>query len=244
MHRPPNQRQDNGPSEMAETASGTRRGILLDFDHTLFDTDRFFWVDLKAALVQFGIPDDAWERSYGAIWTSGYSLRKHLDVLFSLGAIPSVSAVSAMHTTLERTFSDLRPYLFPDVVEFMTAARQRAFDLILLSFGDAAWQRYKVQASGLTPYFTQIVYTPEEKGKAGMLDMLASAYTELYAIDNNPADLDAMKASVPRLQTYLICRVEPTAIVGDRFREAARYSTIPSRLPHRRCRSLKEVYLS
>jgi phosphoglycolate phosphatase-like HAD superfamily hydrolase len=215
----------------------------LDFDHTLFDTDRFFWIDLKSAVAHLGISDDAWEKSYEAIWSSGYSLQKHLEALRRLGAIASASAASTMQETLERAFSDLRPYLFPDVVEFLTAARHRGFDLLLLSFGDPAWQSYKVRASRLIPYFTQIVYTPHEKGKAGMLDTLASAYAELYAVDNNPADLDAMKASIPRLQTYLICRVEPSVLEGDRFREAARYLTIPSRLAHRQCRSLNEVSL-
>ncbi len=200
--------------------------------------------DLKSAFARFGVSDDAWEKSYEAIWPSGYSLRKHLEALRKLGAIASASVASAMQDTLERAFSDLHPYLFPDVVEFLSAARRRGFELILLSFGDPTWQSYKVRTSGLTPYFTQIVYTSDEKGKAGMLDTIASGYAELYAVDNNPADLDAMKASNPRLQTYLICRVDLSAIEGDRFREAARYLTVRSRLPHRQCRNLNEVSIS
>ena len=225
------------------------RGILLDFDHTLFDTDRFFWVDLKSAFARFGIPDDAWEKSYEAIWSSGYSLAKHLEELARLGTVADPSAAKAMREALESAFSDLRPYLFPDVLEFLDAARDRGFELILLSFGDPAWQSYKVRASGLTPYFTQIAYTAKEAGKAALCAERALQYRELYAIDNNPADLDAMKASTPRLQTYLICRVEPSALEGadplvrDRFREAARYLTIPSLLTHHRCYSLKEVSL-
>lgn len=236
-------RRDKEPTGSVGTESGFLRAIVLDFDHTLFDTDRFFWVDLKAAFIRFGIPDDAWERSYAAIWPSGYSLAKHLEELTRLGTIAGPSAAQAMLKALESDFSDLRPYLFPDVPGFLGAARSQGFDLLLLSFGDPAWQSYKVRASGLTPYFTQIMYTPHEKGKAEILDKFASAYAELHAIDNNPADLDAMKASIPRLQTYLICRVEPSFLEGDRFREAARYLTIPSRLPHRQCRNLNEVFL-
>lgn len=238
-----NQQQDKDTAGSVGTESRFRRGILLDFDHTLFDTDRFFWVDLKSAFAQFGISSDAWEKSYEAIWSSGYSLAKHLEALARFGTTADPSAAKAMLETLESAFSDLRPYLFSDVLGFLDAARSRGFDLILLSFGDPAWQSYKVRASGLTPYFTQIVYTPHEKGKAEILATLASAYVELRAIDNNPADLDSMKASTPRLRTYLICRVESSALEGDRFREAARYLTIPSRLPHRQCRSLNEVFL-
>ena len=231
-------------------AEGERRGILLDFDHTLFDTDRFFWVDLRSAFARFRVPEDAWEKSYVTIWPSGYSLAKHLDELNRLGAISGPAMGATMLAALDSAFSDLSRYLFPDVLRFLNAARHRGFDLILLSFGDPAWQGYKVRASGLLRYFQDVVYTAKQEGKAALLDDIGLRYGELHAIDNNPADLDAMKARNPRLQTHLLCRVDPSAIQGtnlalrDRFREAARYLSIPSRLPHYRCCSLDEVCLS
>ena len=230
-------------------ADSERCGLLLDFDHTLFDTDRFFWVDLKSAFARFGVPNDAWEKSYEAIWPLGYSLAKHLDELERLGVIAGQDIRRTMLDALDADFSDLRPYLFPDVPAFLGAARQRGFDLILLSFGDPAWQSYKVRASGLAPLFQKIVYTVKQGGKGELLDDLSSSYAELCAIDNNPADLDSMKARHSKLQTHLICRVKPsdlegpTGLVPDRFREAARYLSIPSRLSHHRCWSLDEVPL-
>jgi hypothetical protein len=230
-------------------ADSERCGLLLDFDHTLFDTDRFFWVDLKSAFARFGVPNDAWEKSYEAIWPLGYSLAKHLDELERLGVIAGQDIGRTMLATLEADFSNLRPYLFPDVPAFLEAARQRGFDLILLSFGDPAWQSYKVRASGLAPLFRKIVYTVKRSGKGELLDDLGSSYAELCAIDNNPADLDSMKARHSKLQTHLICRVKPsdlegpTGLVPDRFRETARYLSIPSRLSHHRCWSLDEVPL-
>jgi len=230
-------------------ADSERCGLLLDFDHTLFDTDRFFWVDLKSAFARFGVPDEAWEKTYEAIWPVGYSLAKHLDELERLGVIAGQDIRRTMLDTLDADFSDLRPYLFPDVPAFLEAARQRGFDLILLSFGDPAWQSYKVRASGLAPLFQKIVYTVKQSGKGELLDDLSSSYAELCAIDNNPADLDSMKARHSKLQTHLICRVKPsdlegpTGLVPDRFREAARYLSIPSRLSHHRCWSLDEVPL-
>jgi len=111
-------------------ADSERCGLLLDFDHTLFDTDRFFWVDLKSAFARFGVPNDAWEKSYEAIWPLGYSLAKHLDELERLGVIAGQDIGRTMLATLEADFSDLRPYLFPDVPAFLKAARQRGFDLM------------------------------------------------------------------------------------------------------------------
>jgi FMN phosphatase YigB (HAD superfamily) len=221
----------------------------LDFDHTLFDTDRFFWVDVRAAFRRFGVADDAWEQSYDAVWPSGYSLVKHLDELERLGAVPGPDTRSAMLTAFEASFSDLHAYLFPDVPGFLEAARQREYDLLLLSFGDPAWQQYKVEASGIVPLFRKIVYTAQHRGKADLAEALGAPYISLHVIDNNPADLDAIKARSVRFQTYLICRVEPEApgaadpAARDRFREAARYLDIPPRLAHRRCRSLAEITL-
>jgi hypothetical protein len=222
---------------------------LLDFDHTLFDTDRFFWVDLKSTFTRFGVPEAAWERGYEAIWPIGYSLEKHLDELERLGVLSGDGTRRAMLATLQAGFSDLRPYLFPDVQAFLDAARRKEYELILLSFGDPAWQSYKVRASGLASSFQKIVYTAKHDGKGELLDLLGASYTALLAIDNNPVDLDSMKARHPNLLTHLICRVKPSdlegpaGIVPDRFREAARYLTIPSRLPHHRCWSLDEVPL-
>jgi phosphoglycolate phosphatase-like HAD superfamily hydrolase len=231
------------------SADPERRAILLDFDHTLFDTDRFFWVDLRSAFARFGVPDDAWEMSYEVVWPLGYSLAKHLDELERLGVIVGHGIRRTMLATLEAAFSDLRIYLFPDVPAFLKAARHMGFDLILLSFGDPAWQSYKVRGSGLSPLFQKIVYTAKQGGKGDLLDDLSSSYAELRAIDNNPADLDSMKTRHPNLQTHLICRVKPSdmegpgGVVPDRLREAARYLSIPSRLSHHRCWSLDEVRL-
>ncbi len=230
-------------------AARERRGVLLDFDHTLFDTDRFFWIDLRSAFARFGVPDDAWERSYDAIWPSGYSLAKHLDELTRVGAISKPDIRQTMLDTFNARFSDLRSYLFPDVPGFLKSASGRGFDLILVSFGDPSWQSYKVQASGIGPSFSEIRYTAAEQGKKELAHDLSSRYETLHAIDNNPADLDAMQARNPCLQTHLICRVPPSATddaeatLRDRFREAAKYLAIPSRLPHQRCSSLTEVSL-
>lgn len=230
-------------------AARERRGILLDFDHTLFDTDRFFWIDLGSAFARFGVPADVWERSYDAIWPSGYSLTKHLDELAKLGAISGPEIGQTMLNALNADFSDLRSYLFPDVSGFLKSASGRGFDLILLSFGDPSWQSYKVEASGIALSFSEIKYAAAEQGKRELAHELSSRYETLHAIDNNPADLDAMKARNPRLLTHLICRVPPSPgddadpFLRDRFREATRYLTIPSRLSHQRCSSLTEVSL-
>ncbi len=52
---------------------------FLDFDHTLFNTDQFFHLDVRAAFLRFGIDATDWEQSYSAVWLAGYSLDKHAE---------------------------------------------------------------------------------------------------------------------------------------------------------------------
>jgi len=87
--------------------------FVLDFDHTLFDTDRFFWVDLRAAFARWAIDAAQWEASYAEVWPTGYSLDKHLGHLARHGRVAD-SVVAQLKGVLREHFADLRPYLFPD----------------------------------------------------------------------------------------------------------------------------------
>ena len=234
------------------------RAVLLDFDHTLFDTDRFFWVDVKKAFARFGIDERAWEEAYEAVWPMGYSLEKHLASLTRLEtrdwrrettSFRLQSPVPGLQSALRDTFSDLSGYLYPDVVPFLEEARRRGFDLYLLSFGDPSWQGYKVRASGIAPYFKEVFYTKREQTKAETVGGIGDRYDVIYAIDNDPRELDLMKVCYPQLLTHLISRVPPEAVeAGDpetryRFCEARRYVGLPFEHPHHLCTTLAEVVL-
>ncbi|MFN3477135.1 MAG: HAD family hydrolase [Candidatus Methylomirabilales bacterium] len=225
-----------------------RRAVLLDFDHTLFDTDRFFWVDLRKAIACFGIEEKAWEEAYEAVWPGGYSLERHLAALMKIkaGRRPSKEAILS---ALRNAFSDLRGYLYPDVVPFLEEAKRRGFDLYLLSFGDPSWQVYKVKASGVAPYFQEVFYPKREQTKAEAVGGIVDRYETIHAIDNDPRELDLMKISYPQLLTHWISRVPSGAVMIDdpetryRFREARRYVGFPSQHPHHHVTTLAEVAL-
>lgn len=216
----------------------TPRLVLLDFDHTLFDTDRFFWEDVRQAVLDLGIDPQRWEDAYEAVWPTGYSLAKHLK---DLGASPA-GAARALEV-LRRRFRDLRPYLFPDVLPFLERARARGTGLILLSFGDPGWQAFKVGGAGIGPYFRSVLTTRSENSKAEALASVADGAGTLAAVDNSPAELDAMRERCPSLRTYLINRVPPDRGEAPTaaFREARRYLRLPARFPHVPCRTLDEV---
>ncbi len=218
---------------------------FLDFDHTLFNTDEFFHVDLRNAFLEFGIDKDTLEQSYDNVWKTGYTLEKHVEEIYrrSGNKFPLVD----VKRVLQESFSDLRRYVFPDVVPFLEDARKRGIRLYLLSFGDPEWQRCKVLSSRLDSYFDDMFFISKEGGKAGLILELTNGIEEIVLIDNNPSELDLLKEEIPAAKTYCITRVPDEMLDSEdepsrlKFLEARRYVKKPSRHKHIACRALDGI---
>jgi hypothetical protein len=222
--------------------------FVLDFDHTLFDTDRFFWVDLRAAFTPWAIDAAQWEASYAEVWPTGYSLDKHLEHLARQGRMAD-SVVSQLRGVLRERFADLRSYLFPDSEPFLKRLQREEVACFLLSFGDPAWQAYKVTGARISGFFQEIFFTGRVQSKAEVVKSLAGRFTQLTVVDNDPRELDLIKVCRPQVETFWMSRVPSDALAGgdaalrEWFREARNYATLPAEFPHRRVSALDEVPL-
>ncbi len=220
-----------------------KTAFFLDFDHTLFNTDQFFHVDVRNAFLCLGIDAAAWEQSYAAVWPSGYLLEKHVEEVHRRSGkrLP----LEQMKCVLQSSFSDLRRYLFPDVLPFLRRAKRSRARLCLLSFGHEQWQRYKLLACDLDGYFDDVFFTAAEGGKAKLVELRAKEMAQtVVVVDNNPDELDLMKDLAPQVQTYCMSRVPeelvfPTDELATlKFLEARRYLERVARHQHTPCTSL------
>jgi len=219
---------------------------FLDFDHTLFNTDEFFHVDVREAFLRLGIDATTWEQSYAAVWPTGYTLEKHAEEVLRRSG--SQLPLDEMKRILQNSFSDLSRYLFPDVLPFLQEAKTNSAGLYLLSFGDQAWQRYKASASRVRDYFDQMFFTVVEGGKARLVrEQAERTAQDVVVVDNNPHELDLIKEAAPEIRTYCMNRVPddlrfPTdELSGRKFLEARRYLDRTPRHRHLACRSLDSV---
>lgn len=225
---------------------GGERACLLDFDHTLFDTDRFFWVDVRAAFGRIAIDFEVWDESYARVWPTGYSLEKHLEHLAREGPVTSADLAAVRRVFRER-FSDLRPYCFGDVEPFLRRLQAEKVRCFLLSFGDPDWQAYKVHGARIAHFFEEVFTTGREQAKVEVVAGLVGRVGRLAVVDNDPRELDLIKDRYPRVETFWITRVPPEVLtnsdpeIRDRFREARRYATFPAEFEHHRCQTLNEV---
>lgn len=225
-----------------------RTACFLDFDHTLFNTDEFFHVDVRNAFLRFGIDDALWEQSYERAWQTGYTLEKHTEEVYRQSGNPL--PLEDMKRIIRDMFSDLRRYLFPDTLRFLGDTKNKGVRLFLLSFGNPDWQRYKVFGSQVDGYFNDMFFIPREGGKAKFISELMGGFDRILMVDNNPAELDVIKNVTPTVETYCINRVPDEMLIFDsalsrlKFLEARRYVGKIWRHQHIACRNLDGIISS
>jgi FMN phosphatase YigB (HAD superfamily) len=221
---------------------------FLDFDHTLFNTDEFFHVDVRTSFRHLSVDSASWEGAYARAWPAGYNLDGHAEEMSRESG--NQQTLDEMKRILREAFADLRRYLFPDVLPFLENAKAKGVRLYLLSFGNAEWQRYKVRGCRIEEYFDDVFFTSKEGEKVKLILADAGSCERMLMVDNNPSELDLIREAAPEVATYCINRV-PRELVASademsrlRFLEAREYTTRPWRYGHVPCRTLDEVVTS
>ena len=219
---------------------------FLDFDHTLFDTDAFFHVDVRNSFRHHGIDAASWEQAYTQAWQAGYTLEGHADQIWRRSG-SQAAALDEMQRIVRESFADLRRYLFPDVPAFLDRAKGCGIGLYLLSFGNPEWQRYKVLGARIDRYFDAMFFTAHEGGKGALILEHVGEWKRILVVDNDPSELDVIKDVVPIATTYCINRVPEDMIIPRdeisrlRFLEARKCLERAWRYQHLPCTTLNEV---
>ena len=161
--------------------------ILWDFDNTLFQTKRFWREHLFPAFQHLGVSPEAAEAGFRAATAPGTGKRDHFVPHIILECIEEVSGVGAeqLRPVLEEVVYTGRgvPYFFPHALESVTAAQERGYRNLLLSYGDQAFKERWFRSIGLEHVFapTDIYITNVRKGE--MLSTLQLTHEVLIVND-------------------------------------------------------------
>lgn len=118
--------------------------IFIDFDYTLFDTHALRSA-LSAALLPAGVTPIQYERAEKNITAHAlYSLEAHMQELANM--ISEADGPTLLQLAQE-VLRDTSPFLYNDAVDFMQ--RHQSLPTTVLSFGNEAWQRIKIEHSGI-----------------------------------------------------------------------------------------------
>jgi len=141
--------------------------IFVDFDNTIFDTRHQFLDDFFDIFYKYGVSREVFEEtlphfSKTALQTGRcYSPLEHIKTIKkTMGQnIGEKSFLQEMAIFLE----DLEEYVFEDFYAFVNQYDKE--DLILLSYGENEFQKQKINGSGVSQFFEDIIITQGDKAK-------------------------------------------------------------------------------
>ncbi|KPJ85061.1 hypothetical protein AMJ57_04525 [Parcubacteria bacterium SG8_24] len=176
--------------------------VIFDLDYTLLDTARF-----KEALagafaacgVDRGIFDDCYRQAI-AEERGGYDYDPDRHIACAAPALtcPTGRLRSLIDGVVDRTGD----FLFPETRPALGRLRTAGAALILLTFGQEAWQRRKIEAAGLTGLFDEIHTV--SRSKAEFMGHLDRTGGPTHVINDNPDEISEMRRIAPWVSYILV----------------------------------------
>lgn len=178
--------------------------LVLDFDHTLYDTDAFILVELKSILIEkFDLSEEIWAKSFEEASKKGYSLDKHFATLKEILGFEAISKEKIQKMHKKMRFKD---YLYSDVFSFLRKARFLGYKILILSRGFSGFQDKKINGCDLASYVDEVVYTKTKGDKMQFLKNITGSSVKIIFVENNGPEVDAVKEEMPYIETYFIQR--------------------------------------
>ena len=147
--------------------------IYIDFDGTLFDTDKFY-KDFLAICNLYNVNE-----------TKVFNIRNESHDLFNLDDLAlKIKDRYNLDDTFINNVNKLynAKYLYDDVIDFLEKYYKK-YNLFLLTFGEVKYQTKKIDCTNLKKYFKDIIIT-SDKGKENI------DYQNSWFIDNNPREIE------------------------------------------------------
>lgn len=175
--------------------------IILDFDHTLFDTPR-----LKRAIedvfLKHGISHDLFFETMEESKGEGRDWKPERQ--FKILKSRELANIDVIEDQFQKVLQDSRIFLYEDTLPFLEKA-SKGNSLALLTYGEDSFQRMKLEGcSGVTTYFEKIVIT-QNIYKDKEVRELANGAKSIF-VDDNPTALSATKKMAVHIVTVRIKR--------------------------------------
>lgn len=151
----------------------------IDFDNTLFNTEKFY-NDLLKIVKKYNI-----NRNDIELYYKNNDNRLFNPIIIINNLIKDEKQNKEMQKEIKKFFRDLSIYLYDDTLNFLEVIKKNN-ELILLTYGDFDYQSLKVNNAGIKDYFDKIIITNKNKGD---LDL---DYKNSVFIDDNKEQIEGL----------------------------------------------------
>lgn len=159
--------------------------IIIDFDYTLYRTDLLVR-DLKEVFRGYGVGAEDFASSYqqalhweGDGYGFDYSFAKQINILQSMGhKVDLAEVVDRLKDCIKKE------YLFPEVASFLQFLKSLGDEVVILTAGDAQYQKLKVEKTGVSALADRCVYLSGNKENF-VAEVLARGERVVFINDNS-----------------------------------------------------------
>lgn len=177
--------------------------LIIDFDYTLFDTNRMRMALVKA-LAQWDVTLEMFMHTEKKCMEHAlYDVNAHLRLLVPKQTDDARRAFDGGLRHGDR-------FLYNDSIKFLRRHKKAGHTLTILSFGSYTWQQQKIDGTDIAALADNVVITDKPKEK---IMMGIPKDERLIMLDDRGAVLDAVKKQRP--QTFVIWMRRPNAPYRD-----------------------------
>ena len=183
--------------------------LIIEFDRTIYDTTA-----LKNALANslnvFGVtPSDFWQTYPQARvrrdqdYRPYYHPNRHMEILKERLTCAPEEALQQ----IEEVINNGRRFLFSDTLDFLNRMVSLNIKMTLVSYGIPEFVRKKVAATGVEPFFTEIMYT-EGKRIGAVNQILKGDEKRVFLISDKLHEMKVVAKYLPQVVPLLKRRPE------------------------------------
>ena len=178
--------------------------FIIDFDDTLFDTQRYKRIRLEC-VQRLGVSEEEYwttykqaRNSHDGIFT--YSDERHTELLALLGYNHDEVLTALQETSAPEALPE---FLFEDTISFLDDVKAYGDSMVLLSLGNPGYQELKTKQSGVSRYFdrTFMVHDTKKHILATLFEEVHPA--EVYFINDKVAETIKLQAAFPQMRVVL-----------------------------------------
>lgn len=178
--------------------------VILDWDHTLFDTNHFK-DDLAKVLILVGLPKRIFFLTYPEAVQKinghyDYNYSEHLKMIGRRYRL-SPKEIQQLKQEFLKIMQKGSRYLFPETVKFLKILKKGGARLILCTLGNKELQRRKIYSSGVQKYFSLISITSGSKHK--IIQTFAKPGEKIYFLSDNIDELKKVASHFPFIKLIL-----------------------------------------
>lgn len=171
--------------------------ILLDFDRTLFDTEKFI-TKTKNIFYEFGINEQEFTKKYKKI--RPYSIKKHV-------LSTKIKEKKALLEKTNQLIEQSSAFLFFDTKNFLIFLQKNNIKSILTTYGNKNFQNQKIEKSNIKKLLDKIQITSDNNKEAVYKKIINKNKTKkIFILDDLKANTKNITIKTPKLKTIKINR--------------------------------------